>query len=242
MDDAGEVPSLTAETAVPMPCRAIVSSDAVRALPAGAEWVAVPVALLITSNMPVATPIEVGRNMIESVIEAPGAIVIADRCDVKTVFVVVVIAIINASLPVLEKVMSVHNGLPTCVVPQSTLSEIVARIAPVRIPIPLMAIVSGDVIALLTTIKLPVAVPAAIGRNMIESMIEAPGAITSLERCDVKKAFVQVAVAIRNVSVPVFVSVISAEDVFPTCVVPQFTMREVIARIAVLSPDTVSLP
>jgi len=136
----------------------------------------------------------------------------------------------------LESVISVHTGVPTCVDPQFTSRADIKRTGAfsAATPIPFTAIMSGEDIALLVKVNFPEKYPADIGRNLIRSTTDAPGAMTIAEKSDEKAGSLLVADAIRNVSFPSLYIVTSVDVGVPTSVVPQFTTREAVARIAPL--------
>lgn len=174
-------------------------------------------------------------------ISAPGAIAVCDKLDAKTGLVLVDAEINSVSAPGLEMVTSVHVCAPTFVIPQSTSRAEAANIAVfVRLfkPIPYTVIESGELTALPVNVNTPASLPAFGGRNLMESMIDVPGGITVPERCEEKMAFVLATDVKRSVSLPVLKSVTSVHVGVPAGVVPQFTTREEISRIAALANAT----
>jgi len=106
--------------------------------------------------------------------------------------------------------------------------------------LPNTAIVSGELAALLVKINFPESAPTAVGINLIESVIAAPGARTNAERCDEKTALVLVSAVMRSVSPPVLDIRIVVHKVESTGVVPTSTLREAVVKIGILIDDNES--
>ncbi len=193
------------------------------------------IALLVKINFPESAPIAVGRNLIESMIEAPGAISDLLRCDEKKVFVLAIVVMRSVSVPVLERVINFHRMESICIEPTFTLREVVEKTAPLTplIATPCTMIVSGEDSALLAKISFPESASIAVGWNLIESMTDPPGATIIAERCDEKRTFVLVADVIFRLAVPGLYIEINVHLMESTFAV-SFRLREAVLKTGVL--------
>lgn len=93
-------------------------------------------------------------------------------------------------------------------------------------PVPLREIVAGELLALLTMLRLPVALPTEVGAKFTERGILWPAATVTVPEHPLKEKPVPVMAAWDMVTLPVplFVSVSVCDMVLPTMALPKLTL------------------
>ena len=132
-----------------------------------------PLALLTTVMLPVAAPVAAGANFTLSVAVPDGSSVIGGvtPLTLKPLPAAAMLVICTAVVPVLLRIIFCEALLPVDTVPKLKIVGFATN-CPVAVvdPVPLRAIVSGDPLALLATVMLPVIFPAVVGANFTASV------------------------------------------------------------------------
>lgn len=117
---------------------------------------------------------------------------------------------------------------PTVMFPKLTLEGVTAICG--CIPVPLKEIVAGELVAVLTTLILPAAVPATAGAKFAVSERLWPAArVTPLEKpVTLNPAPVAATCETLTLPVPVFVSVKACDAELPTSKLPKFKLVELV--------------
>jgi len=115
-------------------------------------------------------------------------------------------------------------------------------------PVPLSEIVAGELVALLTTLRLPVAFPALAGAKLAVSVRLWPVArvVAPEKPLTVNPAPLRATCETRTLPVPVFVSTIVCEAELPTGVLPKLKLLALVESRYVEEPgggvDDVAIP
>jgi hypothetical protein len=140
-------------------CAAVGVPDPVRAILRGD-----PGALLVIETVPLALPADVGAYVAVNETVWPGFKACGGTADmVKPAPEIESAVIETAAVPVFDSVTGMTLLLPTRTLPKLTLSGFAVKLP--CMPVPASAIVSGVFGALLITLRLPDAEPAAVGAN-----------------------------------------------------------------------------
>jgi hypothetical protein len=135
------------------------------------------VALLITETVPLSAPDALGVKTTLKVALAPAAIVSGTVTPVvlKPVPEAVIFDTLTVELPVLASVTACVLLLPTLMFPKLRLVALGESCNAAATPVPLIAMVFGELGALLTSETLPGTAPALAGENATLKLVLCPG-------------------------------------------------------------------
>lgn len=175
-------------------------------------------ALLVSAIEPVTAPAAPGAKTALNVVFEPAGIVIGVLRPVilNPVPVTVVCEITRLAVPLFVRLIVCELLVPAETFPKTAVPGIAVICA--WLPLPLNAIVNGELGELLATEMLPDALPAVVGANCAVKVVLCPAAIVAPEDNPFALKPVPVALAwvINTLSFPELVRVIVADPVLPT--------------------------
>jgi len=126
-----------------------------------------PVAVLVTITVPVSDPAEVGLKITPKVMACPDVSVtgVPAPLSVNPAPFSAIPETVTLALPVFVAVTFCVDELPLFTFPNARFVELNESVCVAATPVPVKAITVGELGALLTTLTLPLAAPAAVGAN-----------------------------------------------------------------------------
>jgi hypothetical protein len=181
-----------------------------------------PGALSVKVIVPVAAPVVVGAKLTLNETVWPAVICFGSvKPEMpKPLPATVAILIVTFVLPVFVKVTVCDALWFTCTFEKFSVEGAIER--PACVAVPVKEIVSGEFVALLTTVSEPVAAPSVVGANCIDTVLLCPTAkvVAALPLVTVKPAPASVAADTVTEAVPVFVTVTVCVALPPTATLP----------------------
>jgi len=182
---------------------------------------------LLTSEMPPdALPVVVGANCTLKVLDCPGGRVSGNVSPLilKPAPVKLPCAMVKLALPELVKVTFCTLVLPTSTLPKLTVAGVTESCG--CTPVPLRAMVLGELGALLTSERLPGTLPVAVGANCTLKVLDCPGGTVSgnVGPLMLKPAPVTGPCAMVKLALPELVKVTFCTPLLPTSTLPKLTL------------------
>ena len=183
-------------------------------------------ASLTSETLPDALPVAVGANCTLKVLDCPGGRVSGKVSPLmlKPAPVTLPCAMVKLALPELVKVRFCTPVVPTSTLPKLTLGGVTESCG--CTPVPLRAMVLGELGALLTSETLPDTLPVAVGANCTLKVLDCPAPRVSgnVSPLMLKPAPVKLPCAMVKLAPPELVKVKFCTPVLPTSTLPKLTL------------------